>query len=126
MTNMVSNLHFSTSSKEIIEYFTNLAGPVKSVAFCLNNCDIYNGKVKIIFHAPGDARKAVWSNNATAIRHRAITLTLFMNGKRVFFRRIVEQAEYTILCIKSSFPTCTTMLPSGISKIILALLVKTS
>ena len=121
MTNMVSNLHFSTSSKEIIEYFTNLAGPVKSVAFCLNNCGIYNGQVKIIFHAPGDARKAVWSNNATEIRHHS-----FHERKKSVLSSYRGTSRPILLCIKSSFPTCTTMQPSEISKIILALSVKTS
>ena len=114
MTNMVSTLHFSTSSKEIIEYFTNLAGPVKSVAFCLNNCGIYNGQVKIIFHAPGDARKAVWSNNATEIRHHSFherkksVLSSYRGTSRIYYtlyKVIVSNLHYdaTIRDIEDHF-----------------------
>lgn len=76
----VLNLQYSTTGKQILDYFEEWVGPVQSVGICLDGKGFLNGKAKITFRQPDDARRALMLNYGTRK----------LNGRRMIFKHVVN------------------------------------
>ncbi len=78
----VSNLKYSVTGKQILDYFEEWVGPVQFVSICLDDKGFLNGKAKITFRQPDDARRALLLNDETRkLNGRRMIFKLFLNGK---------------------------------------------
>lgn len=78
----VSNLQYSTTGKQILDYFEEWVGPVQSVGVCLDDKGFYNGKAKITFRQSDDARRALMLNyGKRKLNGRSMVFKHYVNGK---------------------------------------------
>jgi RNA recognition motif-containing protein len=95
----VSNLQYSTTGKQILDYFEEWVGPVQSVGICLDDKGFLNGKAKITFRQPDDARRALVLNYGTRkLNGRSMIFKHIVNGKPMranwIFSLLNSMAEY--------------------------------